>query len=107
MSVRTGAPSHDAEVRVLAQEMTISREAFLRSLAAAVDGEAFEVRDDGIRHARADRAWRIVLTPLSDGALGPIRLARHRVEIYLAGYDDRARREFVARFELYFRRAGG
>jgi hypothetical protein len=92
---------------VVAQEMTISREAFLRSLAVAVSGDAFEVRDTEIRHAARDRAWRIVLTPLADGALGPIRLARHRVEIFLAGYDDAARRAFVERFELYFRRAGG
>ena len=96
-----------AEVLALTQDMTLSRDEFLRSLPGAVAGAAFEAQGSDIRPLDPAQAWRIALTPLPDLAIGLIRLARHRVEIFLAGYDEVRTRRFLERFELYFRRAGG
>ena len=96
-----------AEVLALAQEMTIARDEFLRSLPAAVAGAAFVVEGRDIRPVEPGQGWRIVLEPLPDLCLGAIRLARHRVAIHLAGRDEVQTRRFLERFELYFRRGGG
>jgi len=96
-----------SEALALREEMTISREAFLRSLPAAVDHAPYVVTGAEIRSASGASSWRIVLTPLPDLAFGPIALPRQRVEIFLAGYDEKGRRRFLERFELYYRRAGG
>ena len=92
---------------MLAQDMTITRDAFLRCLPAAVDQVEFRVGDGDIRPLDPAGGWRIRLTELSELRIGLIRLARHRVEIFLAGHDEAATRRFVDRFELYYRRGGG
>ena len=109
MNWRSGhrSPVADGEVLALSQEMTITRDAFLHSLPAAVDHVPY--RDDG-REICADAAgarWRIVTTPMPELRIGLVRLARHRVEIFLTGYDEIRTRQFLDRFELYFRRGGG
>jgi hypothetical protein len=97
----------ERETLVLSQDMTITREAFLRSLPAAVAGAAFDVDGREIRPREPFARWRIVIDPLPDLAVGVLRLPRHRVSIFLEGYDAEASRRFVERFELHFRRAGG
>ena len=97
----------EREILALCQDMTITRDAFLRSLPAAVDNVAFGSGDGEIRSRDSGHRWRIVLTELPDLSIGLIRLARQRVEIYLTGYDEGRTRGFLDRFELYFRRAGG
>jgi hypothetical protein len=96
-----------AEVLALTQEMTLSRDEFLRSLSGAVAGAAFEAQGSDIRPLDPAQAWRIALTPLPELRIGAIRLPRHRVAIYLAGRDEAATRRFLERFEQYFRRGGG
>ncbi|MFO1412899.1 MAG: hypothetical protein U1F10_03120 [Burkholderiales bacterium] len=100
-------PPAAADVLVLRQDMTITREEFLRSVSGAVGYVAFTTAGDELRFAGDGRAWRIALAALPDLALGMFRLPRHRVEVFLTGYDDDAARRFVERFELYFRRGGG
>jgi hypothetical protein len=97
----------DGEVLALAQDMTISRESFLRSLPAAL--HCPEVRSDGdqVRPVGGDAGWRIVVTPLPELRLGSIALPRQRIEIHLTGYDETRTRALLERFELYFRHAGG
>ena len=87
--------------------MTLTRDEFLRSLAAAVGDVAFTADGVDIRSLDPGHAWRIALTPLPELRIGLVRLARQRVEIFLAGYDAARTQQFLARFELYFRRAGG
>lgn len=93
--------------------MTITREEFLRTLAIAFDPSVFavggtEIRCIGEGRGNDDaRGWRIVIEPIADFAIGQFRLARQRVSIYVAGYDDGAMRKFINRFELHFRRGGG
>ena len=88
------------------QDMTITREDFLRSLPAAV-GTAFTVNGQGIASSEAQRPWRIELTALDDLRLGRFVLPRHRVRIFLTGYGATETKRFLDRFELPFRRAGG
>jgi len=97
----------EREILALRQEMTIAREEFLRVLPAAVGQANLRIDGDQIRPLDGDRRWRIVLSALDDLRLGAIRLPRQRVEIFLPGDDADERRRFLARFELYFRRAGG
>jgi hypothetical protein len=97
----------DGEVLALCQDMTISRAEFLRCLPAAVGHVPFTVAESDIRYGDQRRHWRITVDALPDLRLGMIRLPRQRVSIHLAGWDAVATREFLERFELYFRRAGG
>ena len=97
----------EREVLVLAQDMTISRDAFLRSLPAAVDDAAFRIDASEIRPLDSRQKWRIVVAALSDLSIGMITLPRHRVEIFLTDCGAEETRRFLERFELYFRRAGG
>jgi len=87
--------------------MTISRDAFLRSLPAAVADAAFLVDGGNIRPLDPNQKWRIVITGLSDLSIGMIRLPRHRVEIFLTDCGVEETRRLLDRFELYFRRGGG
>lgn len=89
------------------QDMTITREEFLRTLAMAFAQTPFVVEGAEIRCAEDGRSWRMVLAPLPDLAVGQFRLPRQRVAIHLAGYDAAAARAFVDRFEFHFRRGGG
>jgi hypothetical protein len=95
------------EVLALAQDMTIARDEFLRSLPGAVDHAEFRIDGNEIRPLEPHRNWRIVIHALADLSIGMIRLPRHRVEIYLADCGREETRRFLARFELYFRRGGG
>ncbi len=97
----------ESEVLALRQEMTIARDEFLRLLPAAVDQADLCVHGDDIRPSGGDRGWRIVLSALDDLRVGALRLPRHRVEIFLSGVEKDAWNRFLARFELYYRRAGG
>ena len=87
--------------------MTISREAFLRGLPAAVGHGLFAVAGSDISGDDEGRRWRIAIVALPDLELGMIRMPRQRVQIFLTGYDEAAAQRFLDRFELYFRRAGG
>ena len=95
------------EILALRQEMTITRAEFLRLLPAAVDRANLRVDGDEIHPCDGNPDWRIVLSALDDLQLGAIRLPRQRVELYFAGNDAQGQRRFLARFELYYRRAGG
>jgi len=97
----------DGEVLALCQDMTISRAEFLRCLPAAVGHVPFTVAGSAIGFSEQTRRWRITVVALPDLQMGMIRLPRQRVSIHLAGWDAVATREFLDRFELYFRRAGG
>jgi len=59
---------------VLAQDMTISRESFLRALPAAVNHSPFTTAGAEVRPVDAGLGWRIVVTPLPDLRLGLIVL---------------------------------
>jgi hypothetical protein len=92
---------------VLRQDMTISRDEFLRNLPGAVAHAPYRSQGDEFVHEEASRGWRIRLARLPDRAIASLVLERHAVEVYLRGYDATSARIFLDRFELHFRRGGG
>ncbi len=92
---------------VLQQDMTISREAFLRNLPGAVGHAPYRAQGDEFVHEDASRGWCIRLGRLPDRRFASLVLERHAVEIRLTGYDAAGERAFLDRFELHFRRGGG
>ena len=53
------------------------------------------------------RSWRIGVEPLPLLRLGLVRLERHQIDFDFDGYSPKEIDEFMARFEMYFRRGGG
>jgi len=101
------ADAPHAERLAWRQDMTITRDEFLRTLAMAFRQSPLVVDGAEIRSEEGGRGWRITLVPLADLELGQFRLPRHQVTLHLAGYDPDAARAFVDRFEFHFRRGGG
>jgi hypothetical protein len=97
----------DGERLAARQDMTISRDVFLRNLPGAVAHAPYRVQGDELVHGDAARGWRIRLSRLPDRAIASLVLERHAVEIWLRGYDAAGERAFLDRFELHFRRGGG
>ncbi|MGP1675702.1 MAG: hypothetical protein ACTS6J_00920 [Burkholderiales bacterium] len=88
-------------------EMTTTRADFRRLLPAAVNHVPFVEVDAAFVHREGGRGWRIDLAPLPQLRLGLIRLERQQLDFDFAGYSAREIEEFMARFEMYFRRGGG
>lgn len=88
-------------------DMTITRADFRRLLPAAVDHVPFIERDGAFVHRNGARGWRIALASLPQLEIGLIRLERYRVDFEFTGYSAGEIADFMARFELYFRRGGG
>jgi len=88
-------------------EMTLDRGEFLRLLPAAVGHETFTEEAGELVHRDRDRPWRIRLAPLPPLALGPIPLARLRVELVFEGWNPDLVEKFMDRFFQYFQRGGG
>jgi len=88
-------------------EMTITRADFRRLLPAAVGHVAFAEEDGAYTYSEDARSWRIGVAPLPLLRLGLIRLERHQIDFAFSGYSAPEIEDFMARFELYFRRGGG
>lgn len=88
--------------------MTISRDDFLRRLPGAVGGEvAGNDGSDCYTGIGEQGRWTVRLAPLPELTIGRIRLPRLQVHLELDGFDQPARKSFLARWELNFRRGGG
>lgn len=88
-------------------EMTMTRADFRRLLPAAVNHVPFVEEDGAFVHREGARSWRITVESLPQLRLGLIRLERYRLDFDFAGYSTREIEDFMARFEIYFRRGGG
>ena len=97
----------DRGALVFDQEMSISRQEFLRGLPAAVAPDPFSVDGEQVRCQSTSRSWWIVLQALPDRRLARLRLPRLKVQVFLRGYSRAEADSFLGRLELYFRRAGG
>ena len=88
-------------------EMTTTLEEFRRRLPAAVGNVPF-VEESGAFVCRdGERGWRIGIAPLPRFEAGLLQLERYRLDFRFEGYSEREIEEFMARFELHFRRGGG
>ena len=88
-------------------DMTTTRPEFRRLLPAAVGHAPFAEVNGAFVHADGARRWRIELEPLPRLSIGLIRLECHRVGFDFRGYSAGEIADFMARFELHFRRGGG
>ncbi len=91
----------------LSFETSLTRADLLRLLPAAVGNDRFVDEGRVFRHEEEQRSWRISLDALPDLKLGRVRLDRYRLTFVFEGYADAEIADFMARFELYFRRGGG
>ena len=88
-------------------EMTITRADFRRLLPAAVNHVPYAEVDGAFVHRDGERGWRIGIEQLPQLRLGLIGLERHQIDFSFTGYPAREIEDFMARFEMYFRRGGG
>jgi len=88
-------------------DMTTTRADFRRLLPAAVNHVPFVEEGEAFAHNEGGRGWRIGIEPLPHLRLGTIRLERHRLNFDFSGYSAGEIEDFMARFEMYFRRGGG
>ena len=87
--------------------MSLTRDEFLRQLAAAMENESIAEEGNTFRHEEPGRGWRITLQPLPPNVLGAITLERQRVEIQFTGYSAQEAGTFLDRFAMHFRRGRG
>jgi len=88
-------------------EMTTTLEEFRRRLPAAVGDVPFVEEGAVFVHREDGRSWRIGLEPLPHLRAGAMQLERYRVDFQFVGYAEREIEDFMARFEMHFRRGGG
>lgn len=93
--------------RPLRFDMTTTPSDFRRLLPAAVNHAPYVELDGSFVHRDSARAWRIGVEALPPLRIGLIRLERQRVLFDFDGYSESEIEQFMARFELYFRRGGG
>jgi len=88
-------------------EMSIARADFRRLLPAAVNHVAFAEEDGVYTYSEGGRGWRIRMQSLPPLRLGLIRLERYQIDFGFTAYSAKEIEDFMARFEMYFRRGGG
>ena len=88
-------------------DMTTTRAEIRRLLPAAVDHASYSEEAAAFLHRDGARSWRIGVEALPQLRIGLIRLERHRLDFEFAGFSAKEIEDFMARFEIYFRRGGG
>lgn len=91
----------------LSFEMTTTLADFRRRLPAAVGHVPFVEEEGTFVHCQGARSWRIGLEPLPQLTAGLMLLERHRLDFRFSGYSTQEIEDFMARFEMHFRRGGG
>jgi hypothetical protein len=86
-------------------EMSISREDFLRLVAAALPG--YEVEGETVSWSHQGGRGTIGLLRLPDARLGPLAVPRHAVTIEIHGCSEVQGEEFIDGFRRAFMRGGG
>jgi hypothetical protein len=88
-------------------EMTTTRAELRRLLPAAVNHVPFVEEEGAFVHREGARSWRIGVKPLPQLRVGAVRLERYRIDFDFSGFAAGEIEDFMARFEMYFRRGGG
>ena len=89
------------------KDMAITHTDFFRSLAPLLQGVRHEVSEQGVTIWPGQGHVAIRLGPEDTRALGNFKLPRTRVELNFHDCPAEAITEFIARFDLRFRRGGG
>lgn len=89
------------------REMSITHREFLRTLPPAVDGADFSVNENVVQVGSESRGLRIELGPERERRIASLSLPITDVRFCFTGYSEQEVRQFMQRFDLYFRRGGG
>lgn len=102
-----GAGATRDDTCVVVKDMTITHADFFRTVQPLLEGQDHDLRADGLTIRRGDAHIDIELGPEGARELGNFRLPRTRVEIRFSGCEPAAIAQFLARFDMRFRRGGG
>ena len=89
------------------KEMGLSHEDFFRALPRALNGIEHSVQSDRVIVREGERSVTLELAPQTSRVLGAMRLPTTRVKLTFSGYNSRQAADFLAAFDLHFRRGGG
>ena len=87
--------------------MGFTRPEFMRILPSALHGYAYRVDDEGIRVEVGGSSLTIRLGQERVRRIALLRLPFVEVEFDYADVDEKAFREFLRQFDLYYRKGGG
>lgn len=87
--------------------MTISHADFFRTLPAAMGETPYTIESNTVTAMWSGGTVKIFLSPEGKRNFGPIPLPVTHVEMLFRGLNEEKSREFVARFDNYYRRGGG
>ena len=87
--------------------MGLTHSEFYRSLPPAIAHHTFSVEDNHVRIDYGDRVVTLELGSQQVRSIASLRLPYVEVRFTFDGFSATQQREFMARFERYFRRGGG
>ncbi len=93
--------------RSFTRELGLTYAEFYRSLPPAIAGHPYSVEDNRVCVDYGDRAVFLELGPQRFRSIASLRLPYVEVRFTFDGFLANEQREFMARFERYFRRGGG
>lgn len=88
-------------------EMTISHADFFRTLPAVMGETPYTVEGNAVTAKWSGGTVEIALSPEGKRSFGPIPLPVTHVEMLFRGLGEEKARDFLARFDNYYRRGGG
>jgi hypothetical protein len=91
----------------IVKDMAITHADFFRSVQPLLAGEDHELRADGLTIRSGEALIEIHLGPERTRALGNFRLPQTQVELRFESCPPAMIEDFLARFDLRFRRGGG
>ena len=90
------------------KDLATSRTEFFRNLAVALRGLDHKIDGDHITVGSGNKKIDLKLSPLPHRQLSPLlKLERWHLSMEFTGYSEKARDDFLARFDLAFQRGGG
>lgn len=87
--------------------MAISHAEFFRTLPAAMGKTPHSIEGNTVTATWSGGTVKIILSPEGTRSFGPIPLPVTGVEIMFRGLSEEKARDFIARFDNYYRRGGG
>lgn len=89
------------------RDMGITHADFFRLLPKAINGRAYAVKQNKVFIVERERQVVLSLSPQGERVIASLRLPATRVDFTFSNYSKAEVNQFMAHFELYFRRGGG
>ena len=97
----------ESNTHVLKREMSITHSEFFRILPSVIGSRAVSMKDKEARITEGERRILIRLSELRERTIGALRLPVTDVELRFFGYTEVETQDFMAGFDLHYRRGGG